>query len=141
MLLRGQELRAELVDGQAGLLFLPPRQPAGVQVGLLRFVLRERLLGLLPRAEVMELAADLLRPAAVGVREQREVRAGLLRPDSLDKGLELARMACRHGDTSLTGSLCWAGLFTAGRPLLSVYRVSNGCREQKQGIRANVQNA
>ena len=55
-----------------------PRRPAGLQGVHLLFVLGEGAVGIVPRAEVMEFAPDLLRPDAGGVGEEREVGPGLV---------------------------------------------------------------
>lgn len=53
------------------------RPQAGVQVVLLLQVLLEGRLGVDPRAEVVQSAADFLGPAACGVGEEREIGVGL----------------------------------------------------------------
>src|SRR5262245_18534809 len=61
----------QIADSQS--LARHPRRPAGVKVVSLVKVLVERRLWIVPRAEVVKLAADFLCPAAGSVGEQGEV--------------------------------------------------------------------
>ena len=66
------------------------RLAAGVQRVLLREVLLQCPVGIVPRSEVVHLPADLLRPSLRGVRKERELGIGLVR---LADGARGARIA------------------------------------------------
>src|SRR5262249_11212197 len=112
-LLQGQKPVDRVLDrgplgSRAGLL-------AGVQRVLLFQVLRQGRVGVSPRPEIVEFAADLLGPVPGRVREEREFGAwfrGLARPGGW------CRMALGHGDELLTPvTVFLAGTVTTPRPL------------------------
>src|SRR5262249_44922018 len=114
-LLLVEERVRQFLHGQA--VRAGPRLAASMQVVLLFQVLRQGAVGVVPRAEVMELAADLLRPDACGVGVKREVGVGLLRVGRFAGNGTAARMMFRHGDFSSTWwSLCQADSLAADRP-------------------------
>jgi hypothetical protein len=110
--LRVEELVAQFLDRDAfGRL---PGLAAGVQGVLLFQVLRQRGVGVGPRAEVVQLAPNLLGPAPGGVREEWEIGVGLARLGGLVRDGGGDKITLGQGDRSSTRvSLCSRPAVTA----------------------------
>jgi hypothetical protein len=75
VLLGGEEVVYQVANGHATLL-LAGLSPS-VEIGGLLLIERQRILPVVPFAEVVKLAPDLLCPATCGMRKEREIRLGL----------------------------------------------------------------
>jgi hypothetical protein len=106
-----QESVGRFLDGDA--LGVRPGRAASMPCALLFQVFRQRAVRVVPRAEAVPFAPDLLGPTAGGVGEEGEFWA---RPGGLAGSRWRGRMICGPGDCSLIRVSLWPRVGRLRRP-------------------------